>query len=375
MKNNTKKYVKLSLILYIVILSVALIGTLAWFVFQQDAEIATGNDSKIVAGEYLEICLNNGEDAWGSKLEFNGGVQYPDVSMTPSGDVWYPTTLNEDDTLSDDPKDFELVNDKDGYFVKLDLKVRATKGLDVYLHQDSFVSGVDMLKTDAANSFSKDAIAGAARVAFFSAEDGANTLKTVWVPNENYELSFDADNNPSFSMSGTPDSSYGYLDIKDGLVDTTGTWKDEQLSIGNGELASGTVQNGFSINNATPLLSFGEEGVKNLVIYIWIEGTDDESHTLLSGGSVEYNLKLVGIDSKAENTVNIDDVSYDNGKLIYTSTGEEVSSTIQYSYDEKTWVTYAPNDPHLTTLDSDLYVRARETATEKAGSVKSIQAT
>ena len=53
MKENTKRYVKLSIILYIVILSVALVGTLAWFVFKQSATITTEENSKIVAGEYL----------------------------------------------------------------------------------------------------------------------------------------------------------------------------------------------------------------------------------------------------------------------------------------------------------------------------------
>ena len=76
MKNNTKRYLRLSIILYIIILSVALVGTLAWFVFEKTAVISVDKDSKIVAGDYLELCLDDGDnddsnDIWASELELD----------------------------------------------------------------------------------------------------------------------------------------------------------------------------------------------------------------------------------------------------------------------------------------------------------------
>ena len=397
MKKNTKKYVKLSIILYVVILSAALIGTLAWFVFQQNAEISTGENSKITAGEYLEIRLK-GEDEWTSELKFNSNVQYPDVSVTPTGDVWYPKSLNNDDTLTSNPDDIEKVNGKDGYFVKLELEVRATQGLSVYLHDGSFVSGVDMEKTDVVNTFSKDAIAGAARVGFFGKKDDALDLKTVWVPNENYELSFkdetvvkqpaegeegepvtEIKKVPVFSTSGAADETYEYIYVESNEV-KHGEWDPDQLSIGKDKLAGGTPQDGLLIRNSTPLLKFENAGdVKDLIVYIWVEGTDNESHTVLSGGSIKYSLKLVGIPEKKA-AGNLPDIVYDatdGQKLIYHAEQKEVGDEIEYSYDGIEWTYYGHKDENnnsdLVKGDTEvIYVRFRETATTKVGESKPI---
>ena len=383
MKENTKKYVKLSIILYIVILSVALITTLAWFTFEKSATISTEEDSKIIAGDYLEICMNDGSDNWVTDMKLAQDVQYPDVSVTPEGKVWYPVSLDENDQLfvGEEGKGgvYRDVTNEDGYFIKLDLKVRASRGLDVYLHSDSFVRG-NMAKTDAnikvdedTNiAFSKDAVAGAARVAFFD-ENGA---KMVWVPNEKYNLVLDEETGKpiNFIQDGAPEDEYKYLKVVNDTVeagDEYGTWNDELLSYGDNVLAT-TEGSYSSINEAKPILSFNEAGTKELTVYIWVEGSDREANTILSGGVLQYNLKLVGIERKAASTINISDVAYSGGKLIYASSGSEVGSEILYSYNAKSWTPYTTNNPDLANGKSVLYVRAKETATEMAGEIKEI---
>ena len=375
MKENTKRYVKLSIILYIVILSVALVGTLAWFIFEKSATISTEENSKIVVGEYLEICLDDGDadpnnDVWISELGFDNVVQHPDVSYNPvTKTMWYPISLDEGDELfygEDGRGTFSDVTNQDGYFVKLDLKVRASKGLCVYLHRDSYVKGVDMNKTDALGTFSKDAVAGASRVAFFD----ENGLKTVWVPNEKYELTFDANGVTGFNLNGTAENEYKYLNVQDGIVtkgSEYGVWSTEQLSVGANALADNA-----NANEATPILTFTEAGEKKLTVYIWVEGSDRESNTVLSGGSLGYGLKLIGISEKAASAVNIDDVSYSGGKLIYTSSSAEVGDEILYSYDAQNFTPYSSGNPNLAGRNTVLYVRARETATTKLGPVKEI---
>ena len=377
MKENTKKYVKLSIILYIVILSVALIGTLAWFVFEKSATISTEEDSKIVAGEYLEICIDDGNDNWVTDIKFDNIVQHPDVSVTPEGKVWYPISLDENEQLfvGEQGKGvYSDVTDVDGYFVKIDLKVRASKGLDVYLHNDSFVRG-DMGKTDAKiedsdKTFSKDAIAGAARVAFLD-ESG---VKLMWIPNEKYNLIVDETGKVTdFVQDGTPENEYKYLKIVDGTVvegDEYGVWNDDVLSYGDNVLASVDTTAAYA-NDAKPILSFGEAGEKKITVYIWVEGSDREANTVLSGGELQYNLKLVGVEKKVASSVNISDVSYSGGKLIYTSSGEEVGSEILYSRNSKEWTPYSSGAP-LVNGNTVVYVRARETATEMAGDIKEI---
>lgn len=368
MKENTKRYIKLSIILYIVILSVALVGTLAWFVFKQSATISTEENSKIVAGEYLEICIDDGNDNWVTDIKFDNVAQQPDVSVTPEGKVWYPISLDENDQLfvgSQGNGVYSDVTDSNGYFIKMNLKVRASRGLDVYLHTDSRVEGVNMDKTDALGTFSKDAVAGASRVAFFD----ENGIVTVWVPNEKYELTFDDNGATGFKFDGAAESEYKYLKVANGTVaanDEYGVWDSDKITVGANALANET-----SVNEAKPILSFDQAGEKKLTVYIWIEGSDREANTVLSGGALKYNLKFVGLEAKSESELNIEDVAYNGGKLVYASSGAEVGSEILYSRDAKEWTPYSTGAP-LANGNETVYVRARETANELAGSVKEI---
>ncbi|MBQ4135987.1 MAG: hypothetical protein IJD73_02865 [Clostridia bacterium] len=373
MKENSKKYVKLSIILYIVILSVALVGTLAWFVFEQTAEIKTSENGKITAGEYLEVAIDDKNDEtpdeWLSKIELASPAQYPDISVTPDGKAWYPVELNDDDTviIGQDGACID-VTDKDGYFVKLDLKVRASKSLNVYLHNGSEVQGLNPDKTDANNSFSKDAIAGAARVGFF---DESGNVITVWVPNEKYELASDAS---SINYNGNAEESYKYLNVSDaGNVSGDSAWDSEKISVGNNALATDTMA-----NEAVSLLSFDGAGEKKLTVYVWIEGTDREANTVLSGGNIKFNLKLVGIPKKAaaENSdIDIDAVVFnkDDGSLTYN--GAEMGNEILYGFDADAVNTpYSQNDPNLDNLESGrkLYIRTAETKEYALGDIREI---
>ena len=375
---HAKKYILLSIILYIVILCVALVSTLAWFIYDKSATISTEDDSRIVAGEYLEICIDDNddttEDLWTTDLRADNIAQFPDVSVTPNGTVWYPTTLDDSDNLiyGEEGRGAYLdVTNTDGYFIKLNLKVRASKAVNVYLHRDSFVSGVDLDKTDAADKYSKDYIAGASRVAFFE----GNTAKMMWVPNEKYQLTIDDATGQAndFTYNGTAESPYKYLNVVDGIV-TEGSeyldWDGNSVQIleGQNSLATDTDNNG----NNTPILSFTEAGEKKITLYIWVEGSDRESKTAFSGGSIKYNIKLVGITQKADAKINIDDVSYSAGALSYASTGKEVGAEILYSYNQLEWTPYATGNPNLAGEHDVLYVRARETATENAGPIKEI---
>jgi hypothetical protein len=374
MKENSKKYVKLSIILYIAILSVALVGTLAWFVFEQTAEIKTSENGKITAGEYLEIAMDDGNDEtpdkWLSKIELASPAQYPDISVTPDGKAWYPVELDDDDNvkIGEDRACINVTGEK-GYFVKLNLKVRASKAVNVYLHNESSVDGMDLKKTDANNTFSKDAIAGAARVGFFG-EDG---IITVWVPNEKYELASDAS---SINYNGNAEGAYKYLNVNDaGNVSSSETeiaWDSEKLLVGKDNLASDTMTNA-----SAPLLSFDEAGEKKLTVYVWVEGTDREANTVLSGGSIKFNLKLVGVLPKAlasENAdLDINAVEFNNGTLTYN--GAEAGNEILYGFSADGVTTpYASGDPNLVGLEAGrkLYIRTAETKDYYLGEIREI---
>ena len=371
MKKNTKGYVKLSIILYIVILSVALVSTLAWFVFKQSATIDTEENSKIVVGEYLEICLDDNndetEDEWNNHIEVTNIAQFPDVSVMPNGTVWYPKTLDENDNLlAGEANYLKPTGDAlDGYLMKIDIKVRASKAVDVYLSDNSFVSGVTSGAEDAEKKLNRDVIAGAARVAFF--EDKKESANLMWVPNHKYELASDAS---SLNLEGTPEDGYKYIEGVTGSIEY-GTWGTDKVLVGDNDKALATTN---TIRESKPFLSFDEAGEKKVSIYIWIEGTDRESNTALSGGSIKSKLEFIGIDSKAASTYDIDGVTIGDSRKLLKADGSEVASgEVLYSIDGKIWQAYTEGGSDVIRDSATIYIRANETATQKLGNIRPIK--
>ena len=359
MKENTKRYVKLSIILYIVILSVALVGTLAWFIYDKSAIVSTEDNAKIIAGEYLEIKLKD-QTEWQSEIKLASDKQYPDISYNPeTKSFYYPTQLDANDGLIlNKPGVCIDVTDSSGYFMKIELTVRASKGMKVYLDNTSFFKGVNE------NENVKDYVAGAARVAFYAGDD----LKTVWVPNPTYEYKIAADGTGTVKTDGTPETTQKFIKMKaDGTIEGLGDWNTDNFSIGNDSLATAGVA-----GDAISILDFAEAGEQDLTIYVWVEGTDRESVTALAGGSFNYEIKLIGISKNSNNSLNIDDVNYRTGELFYASTGEEAGGELLYSYNGKDWAQYSDSNPAFAKGKKVVYVRAKETATEMAGPVKEI---
>ena len=92
---------------------------------------------------------------------------------------------------------------------------------------------------------------------------------------------------------------------------------------------------------------------KSLTIRIWVEGNDRETISPLLGGMFDIKLGFVGIEKEEnENEVNV------------TKSGNTLSgfdSTMEYSYDHKTWYN------ELTTFeDCTIFVRYKETETNFA---------
>ena len=370
MKESTKKYLKLSLILYVVILAVAAVGTLAWF--QYSREVAPTDEGNIISGKNVDICVNDGNDLWGNEISVERGHQIPDISMTPEGVFYYPRALDENDELltGDAGKGLYLdVSNENGYFIKVPVKIRSNEPISVYLQNTSFVSGASITETEGYVS-TPDAIAGAVRVAFFEVTGGTKTLKTVWVPNDRYQL---YGGTGEVNLSGSPDvNGYSYLKVQDNTVkkgDETGTWSDDLLTVGDNELVScnnSADENEIVyVNDATPILTFDTAGVKELEVYIWIEGTDREAKTVLSGGVISYELNFIGVEDKAVSAVDVAQVAYSNGSFVYN--GKDISDSILYSLDGRDWTQYQEGTPHLSDIK---YIRVKETESEKLGEVR-----
>ena len=382
MKESTKKYFKLSLILYVVILSVAVIGTLAWFNVNRTAKIPN-EEANILTGKNVEICVKK-EDAkdekWGSTIELTQTEKMPDVSMAPDGTFWYPTSLDKEDGLifGEEGRGLYLdVTEKDGYFTKIPLKVRSNEALNLYLDGSSFVKGVSISDDDETTT-SVDAIAGAVRVAIFEIVDGEKVLKTVWVPNESYQI-VDSGDGVSVNLTGTPEETYKYLNVTDfkngnrnqGIVKesaSTIAWQSDKLSIGKDSLVLSEDPDDETkpvyVKDAKALLEFDKAGTKELEVYVWVEGTDRESVTFLAGGTIAYELNFIGVETKKEAGIDIEQVSYDAGNFYYQE--ENVNDKILYSFDSESWTLYSTNNPKFT-AGKTVQIRVAETKTEKLG--------
>lgn len=376
MKGNTKKYLKLSLILYVVILSVAIVGTLAWFVLDRKVEVTPEATSKVTAGKNVEISID-GSDSWGNEIKLQQVEKMPDVSMTPDGTFWYPTTLNEeDDSLKTGEAGkgfYRDVTNADGYFIKIPLKIKANEDINLYLDRDSFVKGTDLDESEGSSTTSKNAIAGAARVAFFERKGETKTLKTVWEPNEKYQL-FNEGENSYVKFDGQAED-MKYLNVIGNTVpedEQTILWEKDKLSIGQNKLVSRYAvgegeekEEHVDINRATVLLELKAGEVSYLDIYIWIEGTDRESHTLLSGGSIDYKISLVGAKAKGEPEIDIEKVVFDNG---FKYNGEDVNDQILWSKDGERWSIFSlVGNPNVSDIK---YIRVKETEDTTLGPIR-----
>ena len=390
---GTRKWIRLSVILYIAILSFAAVFTMAWFMFDETATIKTADNMQITAGAKLEIALvGESEDLeWGQLIASNTPTTFPDV--TGDGTTFYfPKVLTEDDNTFEAADTFYEISDasedKDSYLITMHLRFKTTLPMDVYLSEESFVSGLSdvIVGADAGNKsifgdFSRDGIAGAVRVAFIERDfDGLDeyVLKNIWIPNDKYEISytdeqignegdhkaiFTTDGNREYTVleDGTTQFKYGYM-TQNGENMTFIPWTVDQytaryVTLDSQKLAVHNEDGVQWINEAAPLITFDEadfeDGIaeRDLIIKIWIEGTDREADKAFTDGQLKYNFSFVGIQKEAFEVKNAElaakEIVSDGQKLYYKEgdTLEEIveSNLLQYSYNGVDWKPYNGN--------------------------------
>ena len=435
MKLQTKKWIRLSVILYIVILSAVAVATLAWFVIDETASLQTDTDMKITTGNKLEIrpldADGNPDEnyQWGQMQNIDVEDRtYPDITYDYINKTFYfPTSVDENGQAVDES--YREVSDsisKD-YYITVNLRFRSTLKMEVYLEDDSYVSGLaQTLVGDGSDNkssfgnFSRDGIAGAVRVAFFERDphsyDGQQFLRNIWVPNDTYKLTTNTSDgqSPSYTFStgenmADPtqniETDLGYMSKQsDGTmikkVWTQNDYLDRIVTLGSQELASVEDADGNDvtpmINNAAPVITFTDADLKesgfyekDLVIKIWIEGTDREANSVFTDGQLKYNFKFSGVqkdtnpvdDPKNENSFENRPVIYEEGKLYFKPTAEGAekvavtqNDNLLYSFDGKFWSPYNNSIPsNSMPVDAEFfYVKYGETSLYKASKYTSV---
>ncbi len=339
-KKEKRSWIRIALIWYLILALLALFGTLGWFIANRNVYIQNGSEGNInlsVNTGELKIALEKDDgtcDTFGDRAKVTKSTKYY-IDITSDGKTfYYPKTLDKDDQpYLNDLNTFVDVTQNGDFYIEFKVYFQTTTKMDVYLDNQSSVTGVEGLTNLAQAAafarksmygvFSCDAICGAARVAFLAPkEDGSLDLIRIWIPNDGIQLSY-------YSGSDTPQATlntsgvsearsgkdgnlgYGYLALnstrtafekhyytREDCLNGNILFLQNQLA---GYDTTGT-DTYVKVNQSVPLLSFEEEDTlqtKEMVIRLWFEGTDREADKALNGGMVNYNLSFIGI-SKEE---------------------------------------------------------------------------
>jgi len=403
---KSNKPVVMWLTSFILLLCLVVTSTVAWFSMNSVVQITSPSDANLavqVNSGDLEVAVAYQQtssavygrmsdySAYGQKIDLQVDTpQFIDVSGNGEH-LYFPRALNDKDQPIDALTNWDEVTDAMGYCLTLKTKFRTSQKMTVFLDKDSFVSGIENItggsytRSSALGNFSCDGICAAVRVAFLevipsSAQNPKEQLilKTVWVPNDTYRLSYSADGlSATYTTTGAREESYQYWYSDEGIIKKESfdflDIKDGLLTVGD----YGLAENQFSLGNtATPLLEFeanGEMQEKEMIIRIWFEGTDNEADKALDGGAIKYNFCFTGLMKSAESTEStnaIDGIKYYGSNLVWADNSAIESNKILYSFDCITWNPYSTG-ANLSGY-SVVYVRAIETANTFAGHIYAI---
>jgi hypothetical protein len=219
---------------------------------------------------------------------------------------------------------------------------------------------------------SADHIAAATRVAFVEVVDGVEVLRSLWIPNDKTQLYYDENGIPNVNTAGEREP-YGYLRLNEDHMENYMYSIEDILS---GSLIVGDPQSQEAVDTGDviipptigmnkPILSFDGSKLeeKELIIRIWIEGTDREANAALNGGDMTYKFAFTGI---VKDIPDEQELTYTDAGLFY---GTEAATDLVYSINGIDWLSYS-NETLKNAISDDIgkfYVRKKETHAYKAG--------
>ena len=186
-----KSSISRNLILSFVLLVTILFAVFAWFSHLEIAN-ASGLAATSVTAKGLEVAFEDVDEKYSDTLVDDSKKYYPLVSSNGSSFLIPMLNRTTGQAIVPYTSKRDAVANQDYY--ETDLFFRSDRVLDVNLMAGSKVKPHDYAdgkidnKSDFGN-FTKDYIAGAARVAFFNVDSkGKETLNSIWIPNSSYQL-------------------------------------------------------------------------------------------------------------------------------------------------------------------------------------------
>ncbi len=273
----------------------------SWFIFTKDTFVDSIN-LEVTGVVSVSISDVNKQD-WNNKVEVDGLSSSVITEMSGNGQKLFKPIIEKNDVkgfiLNNQSLTIDEMNEstiEKGY-IEIVTYVKTDGPICLYLGTDSTVTPVS-------NSKLQDNIAGAIRVAILTEDNNP----FIWAPNSCYE--YDPKTN-TVNKNGTPEDKYTYVykdsdesvltssDIK--IIDNTelspfGVSDDKRFVWGNLNEIENYVSSVDPIFE-TPL-DLAEEQQYQMVIRIWIEGTDREAVKSLIGGKFNINLTFLAVDNK-----------------------------------------------------------------------------
>lgn len=263
------------------LVAVSVVSVFAWFIMSDVASVNSLSSDVSDAG-YIKVSQDAGESWQNGIDEVDLGTMRILTEISGDGETFFEPLYGEEGI-----EGFSPVKSSDGKYIEKSFIFETDTTQDVYLTSESVVFPKDTeVNTSADGNFSRDYIAGAIRVAFFEVTDEGEELRYIWVPNPKVEFT-----GSSVDSDGDVEESYTYQ---------SGTELDQIQSVftnGDDSGMSGKFLWGDpETDGAVPLISLTTENKApvrgELLVRVWLEGTDRECVKGLHNGRFGINFKF-----------------------------------------------------------------------------------
>lgn len=295
-QENKKISYKYNILKLLSLFTLLISVTCCWFIFTKDAKV---DSIKLNVITSLQVTISNSsKDKWGNKLNLNNQNKVPLSDISGNGEKFYTANAEKFQVTS-----YSLIKEslKYGYddrrYIEAVTYIRTDGPICLYLSPESEIVPNNNTKL-------KDNIAGAIRVAILV----KNYDPFIWVPNTTYE--YDPVTN-TVNKEGTPESSfmYAYKETDDEFITTNDLVVIDNSALDpvgvsrNKRFVWGNLKEIEDYKNAVdPIFRTDKELTElteiEMVIRIWIEGTDREAVSQLVGGQIKLNLGFLAVDNK-----------------------------------------------------------------------------
>lgn len=359
MTKEKKKVISTAFRLLVILASIAL-ASYAWL--NRNRKLST-DEFKLRTNSYtdLTISLDEGQ-TWSTELalDLSPDFAFKD-EITGDGINFYQASSKRDDGT---PITFKKASNKS--YLEFDVWFKSSGNAGVFLQNNSYVLpaigtnesdliGNNVERISSSGNFSRDLIASSVRLAFIENNKSNNQyiLNTkpslVWAPNKKYEINCNT-GVCNVSLDSTNKQEYTYIDAS-----------ETNLKHSNVTNLKDTLKASYEERNAhgDPMITYidtkVDEGIKKVTIRIWIEGSDRDNVTALTGGMFVMNLSFTTISKQINRE--IPNVNVDENHL------SNYSEVMEYSSDNGlTWITYTENSNPTFESGETVFVRNSESS-------------